>query len=90
MKISLEDLEKVEFAGTTSLAANEIDQDETLTAIISVNEPDYVPPGVDVRSRIDSTMLTGSFLARSLKKLQSDPKVQSVSLARKLQQIESE
>jgi hypothetical protein len=90
MKISLEDLEKVEFAGTTSLAGNEIDQDETLTAIIRVNEPDYVPQGVDVRSRIDSTILTGSFLAKSLKKLQSDPKVQSVSLSRKLHKIENE
>lgn len=90
MKISLEDLEKVEFAGTTSLAGDEIDQDATLIAIISVNEPDYIPEGVDVRSRIDSTMLTGSFLAKSLEKIQSDPKVQSVSLSRKLYETQSE
>ena len=89
MKISLDNLEKVELAGTTSMAAgDEIDPDDSLTAIIKVSEPDYVPQDVDVRARIDSTLITASFLGKSLKKLQSDPKVESVSLSRKLQNME--
>ena len=89
MKISLDNLEKVELTGTTSLAAgDEIHPDDSLTAIIRVSEPDYVPQEVKVRSRIDSTLITASFLGKSLKKLQSDPKVESVSLSRRLQNME--
>jgi hypothetical protein len=87
MKISLDDLEKVEFTGTTSTAGDEIDPDDFLTAIIKLNEPDYVPRDVEVRARIDSTLITASFNGKSLEKLQSDPKVESVSLSRKLQSI---
>ena len=88
MKISLDNLEKVELTGTTSMAAgDEIDPDDSLTAIIRVSEPNYVPENVNIRSRIDSTLITASFLGKSLKKLQSDPKVESVSLSRKLQSV---
>jgi len=88
MKISLDDLQKVEYTGTTSMAGDEIDPDDSLTAIIKVSEPHYVPEEVDVRSRIDPTLITASFKGKSLKNLQSDPKVESVSLSRKLQSIE--
>jgi hypothetical protein len=89
MKISLDDLEKVELTGTTSLAAGEeIDPEDSLTAIIRVSEPDYVPKEVKVRARIDPTLITASFLGKSLKALQSDPRVQSVSLSRRLQNME--
>jgi hypothetical protein len=89
MKISLDNLEKVELAGTTSMAAeDEIAPDDSLTAIIKVSEPHYVPQDVDVRARIDPTLITASFLGKSLEKLQSDPKVESVSLSRKLQNME--
>ena len=88
MTISLDNLEKVELTGTTSLAAgDEIHPDDSLTAIIRVSEPDYVPEDVNVRARIDPTLITASFLARALEKLESDPKVESVSLSRKLQNM---
>ena len=89
MKISLDDLEKVELTGTTSLAAgDEIDPEDSLTAIIRVSEPDYVPKDVNVRARIDPTLITASFLGKWLKALQSDPRVQSVSLSKRLQNME--
>lgn len=88
MKISLDDLEKVELTDRSSIEGMEIDPDETLTAIIKVNEADYVPNDVKVRARIDSNMITGSFPAKSLKELQSDPKVESFSLPERLQMIE--
>lgn len=88
MKISLDDLEKVDVTESTTFEGVEIDPDESLTAIIKVNEADYVPKDVQVRARIDSNMITGSFPAKSLKKLQSDPKVESLSLPERLQMIE--
>ena len=89
MKIPLDNLEKVELTGTTSLVAgDEIHPDDSLTAIIRVSEPDYVPKDVDVRARIDSTLITASFLAKSLEILQSDPKVESVSLSKRLPNVE--
>ena len=60
----------------------------TVEAIIKVKEDDYVPPGVKVRARIDATMLTGEMPTSILPDLESDPKVASVSVSRRLRIID--
>ncbi len=62
--------------------------DNSLSAIIKVNEDGYVPKGVTVRSKIDDTMFTGVFEAHLLKKLDRDANVKSVAVSRRLQIIE--
>jgi hypothetical protein len=86
MKISLDELKVLE--STETSAASSIDSDETLTAIFKVREPDYIPAGVMVRSRIDEYMFTGSFIASILPELDSDQNVKSVALSKPLQMIE--
>ena len=57
---------------------------ETVTAIVKVAKPGYVPPGFRVRARVDDRMFTAECEGAALKRIESDPDVVSVSLARKL------
>jgi len=86
MPISLDDLKKVELRGTTKSAS--ISPDETLTAVFKVSEPDYVPPKVKLRARVDSNLFTGSFVAADLNEIESDANVVSLALSKALNLIE--
>jgi hypothetical protein len=61
---------------------------EAVEAIIKVKEPDYVPDTLRVRSRIDAYIVTGEISTEDLSKLENDPKVESVSVSRRLRVIE--
>lgn len=61
---------------------------EAVEAIIKVNEPGYVPDASRVRSRIDPYMVTVEIPTQELGNLESDPKVVSVSVSRRLRVIE--
>lgn len=85
MGISLDNLEKIELTGT---ASSSIDQDDILTAILRVKQPDYVPAGVTLRARIDENMFTGNFKAEDLKDIGSDENVLSIAISRRLHRID--
>lgn len=70
----------------SSLAA--LDDKEIVEAIVKVNESGYVPKGVTVRAHIHSRMLTGELPTEILDNLEHDPKVDAVSISRKLRIIE--
>jgi hypothetical protein len=59
---------------------------ETVAVIVKVAEPGYVPPGFRVRARIDERLFTAECDGASLRRVESDANVVSVSLARRLQQ----
>jgi len=54
---------------------------EHVHALLQVTIPNYVPPGVSVRSRIDSHLFTCSFLGDLLSQLEKDPVVQTIALS---------
>ena len=62
--------------------------DEAISAIFKVSEPDYVPPGIKVRGRIDAVMFTGEVPARRLREVESDPRVVSVTPSKTLRMID--
>jgi hypothetical protein len=57
---------------------------ETVAVIVKVAKPGYVPPGFRVRARVDAHMFTAECSGASLRSVETDPNVESVSLARKL------
>ncbi len=57
---------------------------ETVTVIVKVARPGYVPPGFRVRARVDEQMFTADCDGAALKRVESDANVVSVSLSRKL------
>lgn len=61
--------------------------DQVVAATIKVKEPDYVPEGVSVRSRIDEYFFTANTTANNFDKLSEDPLVESFSAARPLRMI---
>ena len=85
MQIKLDDLKKVESSTLTTLAL--IAQD-AVEAIIKVKSAGYVPANVRVRARIDSHLFTCDLGKHELEALQSDPKVVSVSINKKLKSSE--
>ena len=86
MPIKLDDLKKVESSTVTTLALNEQDKVE---AIIKVKPAGYIPANVRFRARIDSRLFTCELGKHELEALQSDPKVESVSISKKLKSSES-
>jgi hypothetical protein len=87
MRISLDDLKKLELTGTTAARAVKFDPDEILTAIFKVKKSNYVPESVKLRARIDEQMFTGEFAARDLHEIESDDNVESIALSRPLRLI---
>lgn len=59
-----------------------------MKAIIRVSAPDYVPPGVTVRARIDDTLFTASFAGELLETLRQDGKIVSIEVSQRLRQID--
>jgi hypothetical protein len=84
--MNLDDLRKLEL--TSQPGTDAIPDDEPVSAIVKVREPNYVPSGVTVRSRIDETMFTTSCRAGQLRALESDPRVESVALAKRLPNVD--
>jgi len=58
---------------------------ETVSVIVKVAKPGYVPPGFRVRARIDEQMFTADCEGAALGRVDADPDVVSVALSRKLQ-----
>jgi len=87
MPISLDELQKLESSSVTEAALQNYSDDDTITAIVKVKKPNYVPKGVKLRARVDARMFTGEFAAKYLQRINSDPHVQSVALRKKLRQI---
>ena len=83
--MELDDLRKLEHGSRGSRTA--LPDDAVVTAIIKVREASYVPPGVEVRARIDETMFTASCRADALKRLEDDPKVESIALPKRVDPV---
>ncbi len=58
---------------------------ETVTVIVKVAQAGYVPPGFRVRARVDDHLFTADCDGASLRRIEADPNVHSVSLSRRLQ-----
>ena len=84
MAMSSDDLDKLRSAGVEP----EPDPDQQVTAIFRVRTPGYVPRGVDVRSRIDDEMFTGTARASRLEEVRRDENVVSVAAAEPLDLID--
>jgi hypothetical protein len=65
-----------------------VGDDETLTAIIEVNEPGYVPGAADRRAPISEKLFTANVQRRRLGDLQRDPRVVSIELSERLGRID--
>jgi hypothetical protein len=85
MPIRLDQLTKLEAASLPSAPAQELD--ELVELIVKSRTPDYVPPGVKVRARIDPHLFTGEAQASVLSELEQDPEVVSLALGKKLRTI---
>lgn len=84
MAIRLDQLKKLEAA---SLRLDPVRHDsEEVELIVRVREPNYVPPALTVRARIDSCLFTCRVAAKVLVDLEHDPHVVSVSISKKLSQ----
>lgn len=83
-KLKVEKLtdDKLEFQQLAHLEAQ-----EKVTLIVKVNEPNYVPEGFKVRSRVDEQMFTAECSSDDLAAARRDPHVVSLAPARQLRQI---
>jgi hypothetical protein len=88
MTIKLSDLKKLE--ATSAPRAESIAAGEPVTVIIKVEREDYVPPGVDVRSRIDKMLFTASAPMAVIEGLERDPLVKSVAFPESIRPAGSE
>jgi hypothetical protein len=84
--MKLDDLKKLEHESRPRQAS--VDDDAQISAIVKVRRPNYVPPGLTVRSRIDDLMFTASGRAGALRHLDDDPDVESVALPRPLPNVD--
>ena len=84
-KINLDELHKVEASSISPLAHKASD---VVQAIIKVKSTDYVPLCVRHRASISPYIFTGEFKYDDLESLEQDPKVESVSINKKLKSAE--
>ena len=84
-KINLDELHKVEASSVIPLAHEASD---VVQAIIKVRNTDYVPRRVRLRSSISPYIFTAEFKYDDLASLEQDPKVESVSISKKLKSVE--
>lgn len=61
---------------------------QQVKAIVRVSEGGYVPPGVNVRSRIDDQIFTAEMPADRVPALREDARVVSVEVSHPLQKID--
>lgn len=81
-KINLDELHKVESSSVIPLARQ---GSEMVQGIIKVTKPDYVPECVHLRASMGPHIFTAEFKQADLAALESDPKVESVSISKNLQ-----
>jgi hypothetical protein len=62
--------------------------DEAVTAVVEVAQPGYRPSGVDVRGVITDTLFTARVRPSALAGLDEDPRVVSIELGSRLDQID--
>lgn len=74
-------LKKLESGGVRPVPRRE---DETITAIVKVKTPGYLPKCVKVRSKMGAYLFTAEFPARDLQNLEADPDVEAVSVSHPL------
>ncbi len=84
--LSLGDLRKAE--PHPGLVRGSFKPDETLEAIFKVRSKEHVPAKVNPRASIDSTMFTGTFLARDLDAIEADPLVESIAVSKTLRVVD--
>lgn len=84
-KINLDELHKVESSTVGPLA---YETSDIVQAIVKVKNTDYVPSGVHLRAAISPYIFTGEFKYDDLGSLEQDPKVESVSISKKLKSAE--
>ncbi len=88
-KKSPQQLKKVKGAERLLLDSEAEDEDGfDVELIVKVNAPGYVPPEIELRTRIDDTMFTGNTAVSNLKNLDMAEKVQSISVTKRLRIIE--
>lgn len=80
-KIKLDDLHKVESTTVVPLALHGSD---TVQAIIKVTKADYVPECAQLRTSMGPHLFTADIRQSDLETLEQDPKVESVSIGKKL------
>lgn len=85
MKIDLHKLKKVEPSSLSMPSANS--EDEFLEVIVKVNQANYIPPDIQVRSQIDPYMFTCLIASKLVSKLEDDPQVVSFALNQKYRVI---
>jgi len=83
--MKLDDLRKLELGSQPP--GNSLADDAEVSAIVKVRQPNYVPAGLTVRSRIDDKMFTVTCRAAALRDLDQDPLVESVALTQKLRSL---
>lgn len=84
-KINLDELRKVEASTVIPLAQHASD---VVQAIIKVKHADYVPDCVRLRATMSPFIFTADLQHGDLASLESDPKVESVSVSKKLKSAE--
>jgi hypothetical protein len=73
--------EKTEFSSKRMF---ELSDDEGTSVIVKVKKADYVPPGFNVRARIDAYMFTADTNGAAVRQAQADLEVESISFAQRL------
>lgn len=75
-------------ARTSRPLDTEVAADQPLTAVVEVAEPGYRPSGVDIRGMITDTLFTARVRPSELAALDQDPRVVSIELGSRLDEID--
>jgi len=78
------DFKKLGQMGQPAASKRQIPPGTQLTAIVKVNQDDYEPAKVHVRSKMSPRIFTADFSSDDFAAIESDSKVEAVSLAEKL------
>lgn len=71
-------------SGPLADSLGDMPANETLSAVVKVNEAGYVPDATDQRARISDTLFTANVRRDLLDALEEDPRVVSVELSERL------
>lgn len=78
------DFTKLKKLNSNDMVAQGTDAERFVTAIVKVKRENYHPRLLSVRSQIDNWIFTADLQAKNLQALESDPLVETVSLAKAL------
>jgi len=68
-----------ELASLNKVEGKKFVEGEVFAVIIEVNEANYLPSGIELRSRISPFIFTANLSKSYLHKLEQDPKVESIA-----------